>query len=118
MICDLPKEGNMYMVQRGLEAECIEDEEIYTTMCFESTSKPALAAKKGKQDCGDDVRCDAKTGADQAQYSDLSMTGGIGLISVPSSCSILYKLKRSSIVIKLIARPRWPNRPLLPTRCK
>ena len=41
-----------------------------------------------------------------AQYNALSMTGGMGLISVPSSCSILYRLKRSSYVMRLIARPR------------
>lgn len=46
------------------------------------------------------------------------MLGGIGLISVPSSFSILYKLKRSSYVIKLIAKPRCPNLPDLPIRCK
>ncbi len=44
--------------------------------------------------------------ADYMQYSDLSMTGGMGLISVPNSCSILYMLLRSSYVIRLIAKPK------------
>jgi hypothetical protein len=31
-------------------------------------------------------------GAEPATYKPRSMTGGIGIISVPSSCSIVYKL--------------------------
>ena len=54
----------------------------------------------------------------QAQYRALSIIGGMGLISVPSSCSTLYRLKRSSYVIRLMANPRCPKRPLRPTRCR
>ena len=46
-----------------------------------------------------------------ATYRLLSMLLGIGLISVPSCSSILFRLKRSSYVIKLMAKPRWPKRP-------
>ena len=44
------------------------------------------------------------------------LTFGIGLISVPSSCSMRCRAKRSSYVIKLIAIPRWPNLPERPIR--
>lgn len=47
-----------------------------------------------------------------------SITFGIGLISVPSSCSIRCRLKRSSYVIRLIAIPKWPNLPDRPIRCR
>lgn len=40
------------------------------------------------------------------QYKFLSMTEGMGLISVLSSCSILYRENLSSYVMRLIARPR------------
>lgn len=53
-----------------------------------------------------------------ATYSAGSICGGMGLISVPNSCSILYRLKRSSYVTKLMARPRCPKRPERPMRCK
>lgn len=53
-----------------------------------------------------------------ATYKLGSITFGIGFISVPSSCSIRCKLKRSSYVIRLIAIPKWPNRPDRPIRCK
>lgn len=41
-----------------------------------------------------------------ATYKDLSIVAGIAAISVPNSCSILYKLKRSFQLIKLMARPK------------
>lgn len=41
-----------------------------------------------------------------ATYRLLSMLLGMGLISVPSCSSILFRLKRSSYVIKLMAKPR------------
>jgi len=53
-----------------------------------------------------------------AQYNCLSMTAGIGLISVPSSCSILYRLNLSSYVMRLMASPRCPKRPERPMRCR
>lgn len=53
-----------------------------------------------------------------ATYKLGSITFGIGLISVPSSCSIRCKLKRSSYVIRLIAIPKWPNLPDRPIRCR
>jgi pantothenate kinase type III len=59
-----------------------------------------------------------ETHSTHAQYKALSITGGIGLISVPSSCSIFCRLNRSSIVMRLMARPRCPKRPLRPTRCR
>lgn len=53
-----------------------------------------------------------------ATYKLGSITFGIGLISVPSSCSIRCRLKRSSYVIRLIAIPKWPNLPDRPIRCR
>jgi hypothetical protein len=41
-----------------------------------------------------------------ATYNFLSIVEGIGLIVVPNSCSILYKLNLSSYVTKLIAIPK------------
>lgn len=52
------------------------------------------------------------------QYFAGSMFCGICWISVPNSCSILNKLKRSSYVTRFTAIPKWPNRPDLPTLCK
>ena len=52
------------------------------------------------------------------QYNVRSIAGGIGLISVLNSCSIRYKFWTSSFVIILTARPRCPNRPDRPIRCK
>lgn len=52
----------------------------------------------------------------RATYSAGSITLGIGLISVPSSCSIRCSAKRSSYVIKFIAIPRCPKRPERPMR--
>lgn len=46
-----------------------------------------------------------------ATYKLLSMIPGMGLISVPSCSSIPLRLKRSSYVMRLMARPRCPKRP-------
>jgi hypothetical protein len=51
-----------------------------------------------------------------ATYKFSSIWRGIGRISVPNSCSILWTANRSSCVIKLIARPKWPKRPERPIR--
>lgn len=51
-----------------------------------------------------------------ATYRLLSILLGMGLISVPSCSSIPFRLKRSSYVIKLMARPKCPKRPDLPMR--
>jgi hypothetical protein len=53
-----------------------------------------------------------------ATYNLGSITFGIGLISVPSSCSIRCSANLSSYVIKLMAIPKCPNLPDLPMRCK
>jgi len=52
------------------------------------------------------------------QYSARSIVAGIGLISVPNSCSMRYKLNLSSKVIRFTAKPRCPNLPDRPIRCK
>lgn len=46
-----------------------------------------------------------------ATYRLLSMLLGMGLMSVISWSSMPFRLKRSSAVIRLIARPRWPYLP-------
>lgn len=51
-----------------------------------------------------------------ATYKFSSICRGIGKISVPNSCSILCTANRSSCVIKLMARPKWPKRPDRPIR--
>ena len=62
-------------------------------------SRPRLAHSK--------VKPGSRRGrSDYRQYRSRSITGGIGRISVPSSCSIRYKLYLSSKVIRLIASPR------------
>ena len=50
------------------------------------------------------------------QYSRRSTSGGMGFISVQSSCSLRKRFCRSSFVSRLTARPRWPKRPERPTR--
>lgn len=68
--------------------------------------------------CVPSVCCVSSSSSILATYNFGSMTFGIGLISVPSSCSMRCNANRSSYVIKLIAMPRCPKRPERPIRCK